>query len=246
MELIEEEFYYDGFHWTSWSQDYGCPNANLAPFGIDETASVRSFCRGRGTRDKKPESLQFRFCTLPNVIKGQNQPTWIYANALQKVNQYPTPDKPIKSIANKNHAEFSFRLKTWQGLLVAQGAAAFLEQSDDFRKTAGPAGEDEQLEFSDLFVNERLERQSIWSDPVESFASNRLACDPRLEESAKKCYHDAFDGNGDFLNIFCTHIPGFGGYNLDQVQTRKGINRICSLIHFKLKWIESRFSIWAI
>ena len=179
------------------------------------------------------------------ITDQDNQPTWIYANASKTVNQYPTVDKPIKSIANKGHAKFSARLKTWQGLLAAQGADAFPEQSDDYSDAAGPAGENEGLTaFSDLFL-ENLERQSIWSDPLE-FASNRPACDPRLEETAKKCYDDAFDANGDFLNIFCTHIPGFSGYYLDQVQTRKGINQICSLIHFKLKWIKSRFSIWAI
>ena len=226
MEPLDQESFYDGTHWTSWSQNYGCPNSNPSPFGLDGTASVRSFCRARGLKDldKKPESFQFRFCTLPDLITDQdNQPTWVYADATVTTNQYPTADKKIKSKANKAHAEFSARLKTWQSRLADQGADAFLEEGDDFSQTAGPAGENEGLtEFSQLFVN--LERQSIWVDPVE-FTSSRPACDPRLEESAKKCFTDAFNENGDFLgNNFCTHIPNFPGYALNDVQLRKEIN----------------------
>ena len=104
MEPLDQESFYDGTHWTSWSQNYGCPNSNPSPFGPDGTASVRSFCRARGLKDldKKPESFQFRFCTLPDLITDQdNQPTWVYGEAGVTVNQYPTADKKIKSVANK-------------------------------------------------------------------------------------------------------------------------------------------------
>ena len=227
MEPIDQESFYDGTHWTSWSQNFGCPNADPSPFGVDGPTSVTKFCRARGLKDlnKKPESFQFRFCTLPNVITDQNnQPTWIYADGNPTVNQYPTAGKPIKSKANPNHAKFSDLLKTWQSLLGDQGAAAFVAETDDFRQTAGPAGDNEGLvQFSDLFVN--LERQKTWVDPF-NYASNRPACDPRLEESAKRCYADAFDSNGDLVNDFCIHIPGFTGYTLNEVQIRKDNNPI--------------------
>ena len=238
MEPLDQDSFFDGTHWTSWSQNFGCPNADPSPFGINGPTSVTNFCRARGLKDlnKKPESFQFRFCTLPNIITDQDQPTWIYANGKPTVNQYPTAGKPIKSKANPNHAKFSDRLKIWQNLLGNQGAAAFLEEANDFRQTAGPAGDNKGLvQFSDLFVN--LERQSIWVDPF-NYASNRPACDPRLEESAKKCFADAFDSNGDPVNDFCIHIPGFTGYTLNEVQSRKDNNPINNLssisfpIHF--------------
>ena len=87
-------------------------------------------------------------------------------------------------------------------------------------QTFGPAGENGDLtEFSYLFVKHR---QNVWSDPNE-FTSIRLACDPRLEETAKICYDYAFNDNGDLDNNFCVHIPGFSGYNLAEVQNRQRI-----------------------
>ena len=113
------------------------------------------------------------------------------------------------------------RLDAWQTLLKQQNAAAILENANDFSQTFGPAGENGGLtEFNELFVN--TDRQNVWSDPIE-FASNRPACDPRLEETAKKCFNDAFNDVGDLNANFCIHIPGFSGYNLDDVQTRQRI-----------------------
>ena len=48
MEPLDQESYYDGTHWTGWSQNYGCPNSNPTPFGTDGATSVTSFCRARG------------------------------------------------------------------------------------------------------------------------------------------------------------------------------------------------------
>ena len=174
-------------------------------------------------RNRKPWSFRFRFCTLPNLIRN-DQPTWVYADDKVKVNQYPTPDKKIKSKANTAHAKFSARLKTWQRLLKDQGADDFLEEADDFSDTRGPAGENEELDaFSHLFFPNN-KRQSIWKD-TEEFESRRLACDPRLEENAKKCYEDAFV-NGVFVDKFCSHIPNFAGFTLNDVHLRKEINLI--------------------
>ena len=128
-------------------------------------------------------------------------------------------------VANRNHPKFNERLDIWQKLLKDQKKAAFLEKANDFTQTFGPAGENGYLTvFSELFVkNKDPDWQKIWSDPNE-YASNRLACDPRLEQTAKECFNDAFNDNGEMNNNnFCVHIPGFNGYTLDVVKTRQRI-----------------------
>ena len=149
-----------------------------------------------------------------------DQPNWIYADATRKVNQYPTADKPITSIANTANKAFNSRLNDWQTLLQKQNAKAFLTNANDFRGTAGPAGENGALtQFNELFVNQ--DRQNVWSNPTE-FASTRPACDPRLEETAKKCFKDAFNNDRDFVDgNFCVHIPGFNGYVLNDVNQKQ-------------------------
>ena len=125
-------------------------------------------------------------------------------------------------VANRANPEFDARLNTWQTLLNQQNADEFLENATDFSQTFGPAGEDGDLtEFNQLFVIKEM--QNVWSDPIE-YASNRLACDPRLEETAKICFYDAFTADGNLNgDNFCAHIPFFFGYNLDDVQTRQWI-----------------------
>lgn len=96
-----------------------------------------------------------------------------------------------------------------------------MEKANDFTQTFGPAGQNGDLTvFSQLFVNNDADWQKIWSDP-NVYASNRLACDPRLEKTAKKCFNDAFNDKKN--NNFCTHIPRFNGYTLDVVKTRQRI-----------------------
>ena len=111
-------------------------------------------------------------------------------------------------------------MDAWQTLLNQQNADQFLENANDFSQTSGPAGENGGLTvFNELFVIK--DRQKVWSDENE-FASNRPACDPRLEITAKICFNDAFNADGHLNGYnFCVHIPGFSGYNLDDVRTRQ-------------------------
>ena len=163
---------------------------------------------------------------LKDLNDPDNHRPWLYTDDSRTINQYPTADKPITSVANTAHPEFNARLAKWQTLLKEQGASAFPTSSDDFRNSAGPAADDEELTvFSQLFVDNG--RRSSWKEPTV-YSSQRIACDPRLEETAKICFDGAFDANGNFNNVFCTHIADFDGFDLDQVQNRNGLTYMIS------------------
>ena len=220
MAPLDRDTYFDGSHWGKWSAEYGCPNVAPTPFAETATLGVYHFCRNRGKSNYnlKPESVQYRFCTLPD---NEADRPWIYQGAQPAFNQYPTSNKKLTTKWNPGFT----KLAEMNALLAAEGQTAIPDTFDDARIYSGPSGQDEKLQyFKNLFElhggQGYIDRESIYKLP-EQFSSRRLACDPRLEETAKICYDDAFDANGAFTGTICTHIPGFGGFTLDDVRQRQ-------------------------
>jgi hypothetical protein len=215
MLPLDEDSFFDGSHWTGWSDEYGCPNVVPTPFGETVTDAVYKFCRSRGLSNfnLKPEAVQYRFCTLPE--KNADRP-WNYGAVAPAFNAYPTANKKIMTFANPTFP----KLDAMNALLVSDVPASF----DDSSIYAGPTGQDEKLEvFKNLMggadYNARLQ---IYNDP-EEYSSKRIACDPRLEEAAKDCFDDAFNADGDFTGTFCTHINDnkFAGFDLETIRQRQ-------------------------
>ena len=222
MKPLDRDTFFDGSHWTAWSDEYGCPNDFPTPFGENAQQGVFNFCRNRGLSNYnlKPESVQYRFCTLPE--KKGDRP-WIYNTAIggtqPEFNKYPTTNVPVATVWNGNPAF------TKLGAMNALLGTAIPSTFDDSSNYAGPSGQDEKLQyFKNLFETEGgadyTARKTIYNDP-EEYSSKRIACDPRLEETAKKCFDDAFNADGDFTGPICTHIPGFSGFELDTVIERQ-------------------------
>ena len=221
-DALDADTYYDGTHWAGWSAEYGCPNVPLNPFGDTPTSGIKRFCRGRGRSNfaQVPESVQYRFCTLPE--KKADRP-WIYEGAQPEFNQYPTPNKPITTLWNP--AIDAGRFNEINRLLAVEGQTPIPTSFNDASVYAGPSGQDEKLtNFKDLFIGlGYTDRETVYSDP-ETYASKRIACDPRLEETAKDCYEKAFDADGAFIatdSICSKSIPDFNGFTLEDVRQRQ-------------------------
>lgn len=215
MAPLDRDTFFDGTHWAKWSAEYGCPNVEPNPFSGNAGQGTRIYCRNLGgSNQAKPESVQYRFCTLPE--KNSDRP-WIYSGAQPEFNQYPTSNKLLTT--------------KWNGAFTKLGEMnALLDTKipDSFNNAtiyAGPSAQDEKLQYFksvfETFGGASYDaREKIYNNP-EEYSSRRLACDPRLEETAKICFEDAFNDAGVFTGTICTHINGFSGFDLATVRQRQ-------------------------
>ena len=155
--------------------------------GSNAQTANRNLCRFR-TSDILPDSVQWRFCTLPDIKTGS---PFSYGTAGRTTNGYynvyGTP-----TIQSKHSQAINF-------------FDAFTSARNDWRNVQAPSGDNNNLQgwdaFPGLYTNQ--ERRYVYED-IARIHSTRIACDARLTVAAETCHAGAFS-NGNFLggNAFC-------------------------------------------
>jgi len=172
---------YIGPFWTEWSDPYGCGLFKVNPFGASLAEGDAHFCRVR-RRDYTPDSVQWKFCTLPDVKVGS---PFVYGNPNYTINGYYSPDNSEKSAIYSKHSK------------AHPFFAGYESPTNDWSSVSAPAGDAASLKgwVDQPVLYQNAERKHVYDDFTWKH-SHRVACDARIAHAAKVCYQEAFSEKG--------------------------------------------------